>query len=216
MIDYYSKRAPFHDEYMSYQSNAATEELLSPIIRYLEPFIVDRTVLEIACGTGNWTQVLARRAGMVLATDVNESVLEIARTKEYEKQKISFISADAYSLKGVTGPFETAFAADWWSHIPISDIPMFLDALHSKLPTGASVCFLDMLPFEELLREEAYIDQDGNRISRRQLPDGGVFEVVKNFPSESELLGYIGSRGRDIEYREFDALKRWTVTYVVI
>ena len=34
--------------------------------------------LEIACGTGNWTQVLGKRAGNVLTTDINELMLDIA------------------------------------------------------------------------------------------------------------------------------------------
>ena len=66
---YYDRRAPWHDKYMGYLGNGPMEELLSPIIRSIEPYITDRTVLEIACGTGNWTQVLAKRARTVLALD---------------------------------------------------------------------------------------------------------------------------------------------------
>ncbi|MDH4032905.1 MAG: class I SAM-dependent methyltransferase, partial [candidate division Zixibacteria bacterium] len=101
MNDYYHRRAPIHDERMSYKSNQQMEALFKPIIELLEPFIVDKDVLEIACGTGNWTQILTKRARSVLATDVNQSTLEIARQKEYANPQPRFAPADAYNLDGV-------------------------------------------------------------------------------------------------------------------
>ena len=62
MNAYYDSRAEWHDDYMSYESNAKMEGQLAPIISLIEKYILNKDVLEIACGTGNWTQVLARRA----------------------------------------------------------------------------------------------------------------------------------------------------------
>ena len=81
MNEYYFRRANLHDYYMSYTSNEDMEQVLSGIIRLFEEDVMGKDVLEIACGTGNWTQVLARRARSVLATDINEPMLEIARQK---------------------------------------------------------------------------------------------------------------------------------------
>src|ERR1051325_5535846 len=55
-------------------------------------------VLEIACGTGYWTEVLARTATSVMATDLNDEVLEIARRKPDPDGKVRFQREDTYHL----------------------------------------------------------------------------------------------------------------------
>ncbi len=96
-------------------------------------------------------------------------------------------NTDAYTLEGVDGTFETAFAADWWSHIPYARISAFLHNLHQKLVAGSRVTFVDMSYRDDFNNDPTHFDSDGNRISKRTLPDGSEFEVVKNFPSEREL-----------------------------
>ena len=215
MREYYGARAPWHDFYMGYTDNAALEELLAPIVAVVEELLSGRDVLEVACGTGNWTQVLARRAASVLATDVNETTLRRAKAKDHPAGAAKFQVADAYALEGVLGGFTGAFASDWWSHVPGSLLPNFLDSLHGRLEGGARVVFLDMLPREHPDLTPYRHDGDGNAICRRTLPDGRVFDVVKNFPSRSEILESVTGRGESAEYHEWRELGRWLVTYTV-
>lgn len=213
MNRYYDRHAPWHDGCMGYTSNTAMEELLKPIIDSIERYVDGKRVLEIACGTGNWTQVLAKRASSVTAIDISSAALEIARTKEYVNDNVTFNTADAYTLEGVGGSYEMGFAADWWSHVPKSALPEFLDRFHSKLVGGARVVVLDMSLRKEFEDESSHYDSDGNRISRRSLPDGNNFDVVKNFPAKSELARVLDSISLDFEYHEYGPLKRWMVTY---
>ena len=150
MNEYYSRRAPWHDMYMGYSDNRGMETLLAPIIRWFERYVEDRDLLEIACGTGNWTQVLARRAGSVTAADVNASVLKRAREKPYGPGAVRFEVADAYELDRLPATYSAAFAADWWSHMPKQRIPVFLRALHGRLLPGSRVIIVDMLPAKNL------------------------------------------------------------------
>jgi len=212
MNAYYKLHAPLHDGCMNYTGNAKMEKLLAPIIGCCEEYVTDKNILEIACGTGNWTQVLAKRARSVLATDVNETVLEIARTKSYSSDKIEFQVADAYSLNTIDGTFNAAFAADWWSHIPKSAISVFLKSLHGKLCPGARVIIIDM-SFRDIFARDYYLDEEGNAIYKRRLSNRQEFEVVKNFPTEKELIDIFYGIANDIEYREFNSLKRWMLTY---
>jgi ubiquinone/menaquinone biosynthesis C-methylase UbiE len=214
MNEYYSARAPEHDALMGYRSNQAMEELLARIIKLVEPCIKGRNVLEIACGTGNWTQVLSKRAECVIAIDVNKSVIDIARDKTYENNNVEFRIADAYTLDGITGEFNAGFAADWLSHCPRSMIPRFLKALHSKLLPGSNVVFLDIMNCEAFEKETVYYDDDNNRVSIRTTRDGKEFHVIKNFPTEDELRGYLKGAGRDVEYHEDLFLNRWILKYV--
>jgi ubiquinone/menaquinone biosynthesis C-methylase UbiE len=45
---------------------------------------VNEKVIEIACGTGYWTEFIAKSAKKVVATDYNPAVIEIAKQKKYE------------------------------------------------------------------------------------------------------------------------------------
>lgn len=212
MNAYYDKVAPLHDAFMGHTSNEAMEELLGPIIEWMEPFVRDRRVLEIACGTGNWTQVLSKRARSVVAVDQSGAYLDIARSKEYARGNVTLLEADAYSLESVEGEFETAFAADWWSHIPKSCIPEFVGSMMTKLMPGSSVVLLDMLPSPSLDAMFSHYDEEGNGIHRRTFVDGTEFEVVKNFPGEPYLREIFGAYARTMTYREHDGLRRWVLT----
>jgi len=216
MREYYQARASWHDEYMGYTGNAAMEKLLEPIVLWLEGLIADLTVLEVACGTGNWTQVLAKRARRVLATDVCLTALDIAKTKDYPLEVVAFQAADAYNLDGLPRGFEASFAADWWSHVPRSLLPRFLNGLHRHLKPGARVVFVDMLSCNHPDLKSYRLDDEGNAICRRTLPDGRVFDVVKNYPSRAEALELLIGISDAPEYREWLELGRWALTYQVL
>ena len=213
MNRYYEKRAPLHNGLMGYTNNVKMEKLLEPFITRFEKYVVNQDVLEIACGTGNWTQVLAKRAHSVLATDINASVIEIAKTKNYLNAEVNFQVVDAYALESVKGTFTFAFAADWFSHIPKSMIANFVGSLHSKLVKGAKVIFIDMMPSEALNEMFSHYDGEGNLIHKRNLPDGEEFYVVKNFPTENDLKEIFENQVEDFEFYQHLPLKRWMLTY---
>ncbi|MDP9415626.1 MAG: class I SAM-dependent methyltransferase [Pseudomonadota bacterium] len=214
MNRYYQARAPWHDDYMSYTSNPDMESLLAPLIADIAPYIVGRDVLEIACGTGNWTQVLAQRAHSVLATDGSADMLTHARTKSYDGN-VTLALADAYTLDTVQDTYSAAFAADWWSHIPKSAIPLFLHTLHEKLRPSASVLFLDMT-YQDYPEFTAYrYDSEGNGITKRGLPNGEEFDVIKNFPTEQELHAYVAEVAEQVRFLEYPTLHRWLFAYIL-
>lgn len=213
MNEYYRVRAPWHDGYMSHTDNARMEELLAPVIAFIEPFVAGRDVLEIACGTGNWTQVLARRARSVLATDINESMVAIARSKSYAGDTVSFQVDDAYTMAAIRDGFTASFAADWWSHVPNSRLRPFLELLHSKLEPGSRVVFVDMLRRDHPDLTPYRQDEDGNLIHRRRLPNGREFDVLKNFPSREDVLTTLDGLVREAVYSQDLELRRWAVAY---
>jgi demethylmenaquinone methyltransferase/2-methoxy-6-polyprenyl-1,4-benzoquinol methylase len=192
------------------------EQLLNSIVETIIPYIARRKVLEIACGTGNWTEVLARRANSVFAIDSSSTALEIAGKKLAPFANVTLKKVDAYLLEDISGPFDVAFAADWWSHMPISSINSFLENLHRRLKKGSQAIFIDMMTRKEFENEIVYYDEDGNRVSLRSLPDGSEYEIIKNFPSKSDLLSIIEGTGDDISYLEFGTLKRWMMIYTPV
>jgi demethylmenaquinone methyltransferase/2-methoxy-6-polyprenyl-1,4-benzoquinol methylase len=213
MIEYYRARAPWHDDYMAYSDNVALESLLAPVVDQIGTLFRGLDVLEVACGTGNWTQVLARRARSVLATDVIEDVLTIARAKEYREGVVTFRAMDAYALTLGGELFGGAFAADWWSHVPRSRLGSFVEGLNSCLAPEARVAFVDMLRRDHPDLIPYRHDREGNAICRRTLPDGTTHDVVKNFPDREEVLGVLSGKACGVDYRDWPELGRWLVCY---
>ena len=213
MKSYYDHRAPWHDEYMSFQSFPEMEKLYYPIIEKIIPLITNKSVLEIACGTGNWTHVFAKRATSVTAVDASRKSLQIAEEKLNPFDNISLICTDAYSLESLKKQFDVIIAIDWFSHIPKSQIGSFLQMLNTIVKPNSSVIFCGMLENQYFKDENHIIDRDNNRVSSRKLPDGARYDVIKNFFSENELLEIFSKFGSDLLYTEFDSLNRWLIEY---
>jgi hypothetical protein len=125
---------------------------------------------------------------------------------------VRFQIADAYTLEGVAGGFNAAFAHGWWSHIPKKNIRTFLTALHSKLTPGALVLFNDQLPYSGFYRKQ---DADGNTIEQRILPNARSFMIIKNFPDEKEITNALSPFAEDIRYTQPPKEDHWEVVYRV-
>src|SRR5882762_10017641 len=115
MVNYYAERAK---EYERIYQKPERQEELRQLRDLVQRTFADTHVLEIACGTGYWTEVIARSAASVVATDINEEVLAICRSKPIDHQKTSFRTADAYALPSFPQKFTVGLAAFWWSHVP--------------------------------------------------------------------------------------------------
>jgi SAM-dependent methyltransferase len=184
LLDYYRRRAAVYE---AIYLRPERQPDLSKIGQELRRGLRARRVLEIACGTGYWTQHIAQTAASVVATDLAEETLQIARAKAYPAGRVRFEIADAYALGPELGTFDAAFAGFWWSHVPLGRIEEFLRSLHARLEGGARVMLLDNRYVEGSSTPIAELDADGNSYQLRPLPDGSRLRVLKNFPSEAEL-----------------------------
>jgi protein-L-isoaspartate O-methyltransferase len=185
LIEYYAERAI---EYERIYAKPERQADLAKLKKSVRATFADQNVLEIACGTGYWTEVLAECAESVLATDINKEVLEIARAKQRiaRSRHVQLKQADAYRPPG-PGPFSACLAAFWWSHIPKGRIGEFLFHLHDQLEAGAKVMFIDNRYVEDSSTPIHRTDEQGNTYQLRKLDSGEQYEVLKNFPTESEL-----------------------------
>ncbi|MEM7584210.1 MAG: class I SAM-dependent methyltransferase [Acidobacteriota bacterium] len=161
-------------------------------------------LLEIASGTGYWTQFACRSARSILATDYNEEVLGIAQEKDYGECPVKFRVADAYVLNEVRGPFSGALACFWWSHVPKEKLTGFFRCLHKKLRPGAKVVMLDNRYVEGSSTPIARRDKHGNTYQLRELSDGSKHEVLKNFPTREELVDRFEPFSDNLEVTELD------------
>jgi len=182
---YYAKRA---SEYERVYAKPERQGDLSALRARIGKMFSGRNVLELACGTGWWTPVIAQSAAKVTALDVNEEVLEIARGKELPAGKVEFVKGSAYEIPDFGRVHNGLFAGFWWSHVLLQDLDAFLrDAVQSVAP-GSLLGFLDNRYVEGSSTPVARRDAQGNGYQVRKLDDGSVHEVLKNFPEEGELI----------------------------
>jgi demethylmenaquinone methyltransferase/2-methoxy-6-polyprenyl-1,4-benzoquinol methylase len=188
--EYYARRAA---EYEEIYEKPERQSDLAALKEHVKSLLQGHRILEVACGTGYWTQLLAPVCRSMVAIDASPETLKMARGKSYGEHSVRFQVADAYDLEDVEGDFTAGFAGFWWSHIPRERLGSFLHGFHSKLKPGALVCFVDNRYVEGSSTPVAGTDEKGNTFQRRLLKDGSLFDVVKNFPTSKELGSAVAS-----------------------
>jgi protein-L-isoaspartate O-methyltransferase len=198
LIEYYRRRA---GEYEAIFAKPERQSDLLVLKKKLADLLKRARVLEVACGTGYWTTVIASAADSVTATDVAEEPMNIARAKPYPKKNASFVEADAYALPQSLGRFDAAFAGFWWSHVPRERIAEFTASLHARLQPGARVVMFDNLYVDGNSTPIVETDAAGNTYQLRELADGSRFRVLKNYPTRDELRAlFPGIHYRALQY----------------
>ena len=191
MQSYYAARA---SEYDRIYSKPERQTDLRAIERWLPPRFADKRVIEVASGTGYWTQFIAPIAAHVLALDSAIETITVAKTR-VPKRRVSFLVGDAYSIPQHVGQFEAAFTGFWFSHVPKSKRRDFLWGLSARLEPGANVVLLDNRYVEGSSSSVTSRDADGNTFQTRKLGDGSTHTILKNFPTETELRELVGGLG---------------------
>ena len=131
---YYAARAAEYDRiYLKPERQAD----LRQIEAWLPAHFAGRRVLEVACGTGYWTRLIAPVVTHMLALDASPETLEIAR-RRVPPERMAFTVGDAYALHECMKSgqrFDAAFAppeASAWRK-------KYFTLAERLIPPGASV-----------------------------------------------------------------------------
>lgn len=209
IASFYAAQAHYYD--LTYRPEEVERRYRRLQQRYRQVF-QGCDILEVACGTGYWTAIVADVACSILATDINENVVERAEQRTRELTNVRCQVASAYSLDGIEGRFSGAFAQHWISHVPKRQLAAFLQNLHSKLERGAQLFFSDdtFYQHESVTRRT---DDHGDIYEGRLRPDGSRAETIKNFPTRDELTALTEGVAEDIQYEEYQPEGLWTFSY---
>jgi SAM-dependent methyltransferase len=208
---YYAARALGYDTSAGY-GNSSFEALVAPLKAKLTHLLSGTDLLEIACGTGYWTDAIAPSVPSIHAIDADVTSLRIAERRLERHKHVRTQRADAYSMDNVEGCFGAALAMFWWSHMPLTDIPDFLATLRKKLRPAAPVIFVDQLfyPYPDCYRR---LDDEGNILEQRWLSGGSFYEVVRNFPTESDLRSAVEKFSVNARYESASVPGCWLLSY---
>ncbi len=212
LLEYYNLRARIYEEIYQRDDPVRQEELVV-VETYLMKRLTDRRVLEIACGTGYWSERIAGVVQHLTGIDRSAEMLEIATAKALPTEKVRFVEGDAFALEEVDGEFDAALAVFWLSHVPKARIENFLVGLHRRIGPGACVVMADNMFNDglggEIIRPEG--SEDTYKI--RELPDGSRHQIVKNYYEEMDLKKIFEPHGDDLEITIGRCY--WWVSYLV-
>ncbi|UUZ55465.1 class I SAM-dependent methyltransferase [Massilia sp. H-1] len=92
---FYAKIASNHDRIYD---RAERQEDLEAMRGHVAEVLRGHTVLELACGTGYWTRIIAETADKVVATDINPEMIAMAQLRKLAPGKVTLRVADARDL----------------------------------------------------------------------------------------------------------------------
>jgi 2-polyprenyl-3-methyl-5-hydroxy-6-metoxy-1,4-benzoquinol methylase len=191
-VDYYRRRAGEYDV-TAYGDVAAARVRIARLAAEMQP---TGTVLEIACGTGLWTEALAGLADTVTAIDAAPEMVDIARGR-VTSANVTFEIADIFSWT-TEARFEVIFFSALLSHVPMSQFEQFWALLRRLLAEGGRVLFID--EHVAVREKEAYV-AGRDEIVERRLRDGRTFRIIKNFVDPEQLELRLREMGWECEIR---------------
>src|SRR6266705_4597535 len=140
-------------------------------------------VLEIASGTGIWTEVLVKNATSVTAIDSSPEMNERSMLRLKGNPQVRYVTADFYDWTPDRA-YDAVTFSFWISHVPASKLDEFVSKVSQCLTPRGRVFFADQQ--REAIKYEI-LDQPGGEVAARTLDDGRTFRVLKHFYSPEEI-----------------------------
>ena len=208
--EYYKHRAGEYEKI--YQKPERQNEILQ-CTKILQQIFRDKDVREIACGTGFWTERIAQTANSIFATDINQSVLDIAQKKNYANTRVSFAIDDIF-FPVYLQKQEILFGGFIWSHIKLEALDRFLDLAEQLVLPGGTIVFMDNNYVADSSRPTVHTDEFDNTYQTRHLENGSDYLIVKNFPTEDFIKEKLNEKATNINFINLQYY--WVLSYIVV
>jgi ubiquinone/menaquinone biosynthesis C-methylase UbiE len=116
-----ARRRFFDDMAAQWDARVATDAFMTRLHAAVDALDIagSEAVLDLGCGTGNLTRVLAGRLhddASIMAVDISTAMLDIARGKLPGDGRVQWLSADAHSLPLHDGVVDRVICFSAWPH----------------------------------------------------------------------------------------------------
>jgi SAM-dependent methyltransferase len=191
-IAYYRARAPEYDETFRGSHDPA-------LVTALDAFAPRGRVLELAAGTGAWTEALVRHPIESLhALDAAPEMLEY-HARRITDPRVTREVADVFVWEP-SGQYDVVTFGFWLSHVPPARSGDFWGRVRRALAPGGRVFFVDQDRRGMTLEEPG--GDEGYPTVERPVPGGGTMTAIKVYHRADELAERLRSIGWDSEVRE--------------
>jgi demethylmenaquinone methyltransferase/2-methoxy-6-polyprenyl-1,4-benzoquinol methylase len=157
-----------------YERHALPFPGASELSAALDAFRPTGSVLELACGPGNWTTQLLQHAADVTAVDASPEMLAIASARVGEDGRVRFVSADLFRWQP-DRRYDVVFFGFWLSHVPPERFASFWSLVADCLKPEGRVFFVD----DGYRTADELIEGEQSATIQRQLLDGTAYRIVK-------------------------------------
>lgn len=202
-IRYYRARAGEYEDWWyrrgrydrGAEANARWFAEAAEVRSHLRRFLPEHaSVLELACGTGLWTGLLAEPSRTVTAVDASAEMLDIARAKTSSAAEVRFLQADIFQWQP-TRPYDVCFFSFWLSHVPLELMASFWRKVRSALAPGGRVYLIDSARSERSSAHDHRLQEPGEELMLRRLDDGREYQIVKHWFDPHALQASLAELG---------------------
>ena len=206
---YYDARAPEYDEWWlrrgrydhGAEANAVWFQEQAELYAVLEQAAFQGEVLELACGTGLWTERLVGLPGVEGVTAIDGSAEMLALNAErLPSNRVRRIQADLFAWEP-DRQYDSALFTFWLSHVPAERLAGFLEKVRRALRPGGSVFFADSRRDPQTTTQDQPLPHAEQDWLLRRLNDGREFAIVKRFLEPEELEAVFGKAGLAVTAR---------------
>lgn len=213
-LDYYRARAEEYDDWFfrrgrydrGPEHNAAWFRELQLVADAVDAWIPRGNVLELAAGTGLWTERLAAHANQVTAVDASPEVLRRNRARMEAARalsRVAYIEADLFDWQPEES-YDGVFFAFWLSHVPPERFEAFWQLARSCLNPGGTVFLVDSRYASTSTALDHQLEGEDATTVLRRLDDGREYRIVKVFYRANVLNAELAQLGWKPEVQETD------------
>jgi demethylmenaquinone methyltransferase/2-methoxy-6-polyprenyl-1,4-benzoquinol methylase len=194
---YYDQRAPEYDDAYcrrgQHDHGAATNESwnadMARLREHFDRVELGGDVVELAAGTGAWTERLVRRAESLTVIDGSAAMLAANRSRlGSDAARVDYQRIDLFAWRPAR-TWDACIFGFWLCKVPDDRAPGFLDVVSSALrPTGV-VCCID---------KAATIEPADERVER-VLDDGRRFTIIDHPRPPERLVALFANAGMRVD-----------------
>jgi SAM-dependent methyltransferase len=231
-IAYYRARAGEYDEWFyrkgrydrGAELNQAWFDEVEVVMKALYALPRPERILELACGTGIWTQELVKLGDRVMAVDASAEVMTINggkiddlaaaghvfdptpqpspriqgeganEDKAFQRDVVEYQQADLFAWEP-EGEYDLVFFGFWLSHVPPEKLDNFLDKVRRATKPGGRLFAVDSMPDDTSSANNHEAYQPEGIYHTRKLNDGQEFKIVKIFYEPAALEQKLAAHG---------------------
>ncbi|MBD2360133.1 class I SAM-dependent methyltransferase [Anabaena minutissima FACHB-250] len=106
-----------------------------------------QTVLDIGCGTGEFSRIVAKTSERVVSIDLSPNMIEVAKQRSQQYTNIDFQVADILQWDIPVEKFDAIVSIATVHHLPLENL---LPNLKTALKPGGRLVILDLLEYENI------------------------------------------------------------------
>jgi len=206
-LEYYRARAKEYDQWWYRQGRydrgrelnghwfADIDELKSA----LRKFAPAGDILELAGGTGIWSEQLLQYAARLTIVDGSAEALAINQARLHSGS-VQYLEANLFDWQPPL-EYDLVFFSFWLSHVPESVFNDFWRLVRACLSPAGQVFFIDSRREATSTAFDHHLPVD-EPVAERRLNDGRTFHVYKVFHEPGELTQRLADLGWQVQVRQ--------------